>query len=453
MSVEKKPKYIKWDKKSSDAKIKAFVDTVYDDLNLGRLKVSAKKAVLLAFLMNLLISAKTGIGVLYSRNSNWYQNMPAKYKYYFLTHHFVTKVADALLEKGYIKQVKGFWDMKLNFKDHTKIHPAKKLLDLYQNVDLSVIENRLPPEEIQLRDTTIVIDTNKKTGEETEREKDVMLDYMDNSNTEAMRAIVKEWNALRYKTLITIDAPIELYQQDNSRERLEYYCNLKMETDHVHLFVRPKGGYRVFREIFEKFGRYSATTETLLKKQYRPYFKINNAPTVELDFQALHIRMLYNMENLDYQEDPYAIAAASFEDEKYRERGLFKGLGLMSINAKTKPGTVRALRDKLLEDEDKPRDIPYEDISKMLDHWLVVHKPISTYLCTNIGLSLMYYDSQIAEKVIKHFTDKGIMILCIHDSFIIDRVHEAELRTVMTAAYQFIMNNEFNVKIDRKVAH
>jgi hypothetical protein len=158
------------------------------------------------------------------------------------------------------------------------------------------------------------------------------------------------------------------------------------------------------------------------------------------------------MENLDYQNDPYMVAATSYEDVKYRERGLFKGLGLMSINAKTIPGTRMAFRDDLLEDEDNPREIPYEDISKMLDHWLVVHEPISKYLCKEIGLSLMYNDSQIAEKVIKHFTDKGIMILCIHDSFIIDRVHEAELKTVMTAAYQYIMNNQYNVKIDRKVA-
>ncbi|MCX6158718.1 MAG: hypothetical protein NTY74_12140 [Ignavibacteriae bacterium] len=452
MSIEKKPKFIKWYKKSSNAEIKAFVDTVYDELELGTLKVSAKKEVLITILMNLLESAKTGKGIWYSRNSNWYNKHPVRYGYYFRTYYFVRKVADALLEKGYIKQVKGFWDMKLNFRDPTKMHPSQKLLDYYKNVDLSVIENRLPPEEIQLRETTIVIVKNKRTGEETEREVDVMLDYQDNSNTEAMRAIVKEWNALRYKTLITIDAPIEVYQQDKSRERLEYYCNLEMEQDHVHLFVRPKGGYRVFRETFEKFGRYSATTETLLKKQYRPYFKINNAPTVELDFQAMHIRMLYNMENLDYQDDPYAIAATSYEDVKYRERGLFKGLGLMSINAKTEDGTVRALRDDLLEDEDNPRDIPHGDIAKMLDHWLVVHEPISKYLCTNIGLSLMYKDSQIAEKVIKHFTDRGIMILCIHDSFIIDRVHEAELKTVMSAAYQNIIKNEFNVKIDRKVA-
>lgn len=452
MSIEKKPKYIKWDKKSSDAEIKAFVDTVYEGLNLGTLKVPAKKAVLLAFLMNLLISAKTGIGVMYSRNSNWFQNIPAKYKYHFLTHHFVTKVADALLEKGYIKQVKGSWDMKLNYKDSTKMNPTKKLLDYYKNVDLSVIENRLPPEEIQLRETITVIDKNIKTGEEKKREVDVMLDYVDNSNTEAMRAIVKEWNALRYKTLITIDAPIKVYRQDTERDRLHYYCNLKMETDHVHLFVRPKGGYRVFRETFERYGRYSATTETLLPREYRPYFKINNAPTIELDFQAIHIRMLYNIENLDYQEDPYMVAAMSFEDEKYRERGLFKSLGLKSINAKNDTGTKKALMVELLEDEDNLRNIPYDDISKMLDHWLKVHEPISKYLCTNIGLSLMYKDSQIAEKVIKHFTERGIMILCVHDSFIIDRKYEAELRTVMSAAYQYIMNNEFNVKIDRKVA-
>ena len=46
----------------------------------------------------------------------------------------------------------------------------------------------------------------------------------------------------------------------------------------------------------------------------------------------------------------------------------------------------------------------------------------------------MYIDAQIAEYIINHFTDQGIPVLAIHDSFLINRVHEGDLRSIMQTA-------------------
>ena len=72
-------------------------------------------------------------------------------------------------------------------------------------------------------------------------------------------------------------------------------------------------------------------------------FKINGDPIVELDFQAFHTKMLYNMEGINYQRDPYQVAADSYKFKTYRKRKYFKLIGLMAINAPTKTATIRAV--------------------------------------------------------------------------------------------------------------
>lgn len=448
----KKPKKIRWDLTSTDTRVLKLVDVVYADLNLGTQKVKIKKELLKTFLLNLLMSSKISRAISYPRDMYWYQNLPSKYKYPFLTYHFVIKIIDGLIEKEYIKHETGFWDMQLQLKEQSEMRPAKKLLDLYNDLSItntSVVEYRPPIQEIILRKIERVKVLNKKTGKNNTVKKKVLLNYDETSQTIAFRKTVREWNALRYQTNITLDVPSDMLRQDEDYERFSYYCNWESQGDFTHFVVKPKGAYRVFLYDFEKYGRFAGMVETLIKKDYRQFFKINGDATVELDFEAFHVRMLYHLEGMDYQNDPYQVAADSYKNVKYKNRKLFKKLGLMAINASSKPATIKGLRTKLLEG-DNPIDIPYEVIEDMLKYWLEVHKPIAKYLCSNIGLKLMHLDSQIAEKVIKYFTEKGIMILCVHDSFIIARSYENELRAIMAEAYKEIVKTNFKVVIDKK---
>lgn len=52
-------------------------------------------------------------------------------------------------------------------------------------------------------------------------------------------------------------------------------------------------------------------------------------------------------------------------------------------------------------------------------------------MCTDQGIGLMNKDSTFSESIINHFTDKGIVVLCVHDSYIVEDHHEQELRTIM----------------------
>ena len=56
----------------------------------------------------------------------------------------------------------------------------------------------------------------------------------------------------------------------------------------------------------------------------------------------------------------------------------------------------------------------------------------------------MNIDSQIANMVLDHFTNKEIPVLCIHDSFIIQYDKEPELRRILDQATHQVTNYTVN---------
>jgi hypothetical protein len=63
------------------------------------------------------------------------------------------------------------------------------------------------------------------------------------------------------------------------------------------------------------------------------------------------------------------------------------------------------------------------------------HENIKDFFCTGKGIDLQYLDSQIAEKVLLHFSKMGYAILPLHDSFIIYQDLEEELKESMQKAF------------------
>lgn len=68
-------------------------------------------------------------------------------------------------------------------------------------------------------------------------------------------------------------------------------------------------------------------------------------------------------------------------------------------------------------------------------------------------MRLMWIDSQIANLVLDHFTQKGIPVLCIHDSFVIQYDKEPELRDILDQATYQITKYRINhdIKNERNI--
>lgn len=64
---------------------------------------------------------------------------------------------------------------------------------------------------------------------------------------------------------------------------------------------------------------------------------------------------------------------------------------------------------------------------------------LGDYLFTDQGIRLMRKDSEIASLIHNHFTKKGVPVLSVHDSYLVDCRLVGELRQVMADASEEVM--------------
>jgi hypothetical protein len=132
--------------------------------------------------------------------------------------------------------------------------------------------------------------------------------------------------------------------------------------------------------------------------------------------------------------DPYTLNKSIFPQRNdLDQRSVVKQLVLMALNASDRKTAFSAFRG------DQPTGDPTKkltnvELSKLLDAFIDEYPDLAPFMCTGKGLELMYIDSCIAEHVIDHFTNLGIPILCLHDSFIVPFDHVLELRATMVKA-------------------
>ncbi len=198
---------------------------------------------------------------------------------------------------------------------------------------------------------------------------------------------------------------------------------LEIVLDHEHL-------RRIFNlESWKLGGRaYGAYHQSMLRKPMRKNILIDGQPTIEIDFSAFHIRMLYHWEKIDYTKDPY------LECEGPEMRDIYKAVGLIAINA-TKTGACFAIRDELKDRGLKPpaREKPY---ASLVSRFRETHPDIEHHLFTKIGRELQNIDSMIMNAILVRLMDNGILGLPVHDSVIVQQQHGAFTREVMTQEYK-----------------
>jgi len=256
----------------------------------------------------------------------------------------------------------------------------------------------------------------------------IVIEY---SNKEAIRFLYQHIPTITNKIREIDDKTKQ--QQEWQRKR----CLSDFGIEGLTLRIRYESLHRVFnRESFEHGGRFYGAYHLSIPKQIRPMIHMNGEPTVELDFSALHIRMLYHLKGIDYRQDPYAILCESKE-----ERKLYKLVQLISINAEDERRAIQAIRDEFRKNEIR---YPLTDnaIRILLKRFKEVHQPIAEYLSTGIGLTLQNLDSAITEDILIGFMREGIPCLPVHDSYIVPARYKDRLYHKMMEAYEKMMGFE-----------
>ena len=119
---------------------------------------------------------------------------------------------------------------------------------------------------------------------------------------------------------------------------------------------------------------------------------------------------------------------------------------LNTINDDNPESAYKAFRQKQ-ETGSREKSLKDKELELLLEAFKKKHPKIQESLCSDKGVELMHMDGRITAKVIKHFTNKNIPILSIHDSYITQNQHTTELEKVMNKVVAEELNGfKINIK-------
>lgn len=368
----------------------------------------------------------------YSRDKYKFSNLPIRYNPLSITVFILTKIIDTLWDQSFIEHKEHVFIKKGHPSNRTsRMRATPKLIELFGKYQPSI--EHAPNQEL-----LILKDKNK-----------AIIGYDDSKRTVTMRNTIKKYNQLL--------------------EHMDISLNLaKVDIGDLDFDFTQKRVVRIFNNSsFSQGGRFYRAFWIQCPSNLRKHILINGKPTVELDYQALHVRLLYAEEKATYpkNKDPYHLPKYMDLDRdlnKIREldlnlwkekiielkkiRYFLKKTLLMSFNTKS----LQSLKGAINEDiKEKPTKYPPQkdqpNVKEVMNIFKKVHQPIAKYIYKSMGPRIQYLDSQIAEYVIKKMTKKGLPILTVHDSFICIEEDEEALTNYMKEAFIHLFKKDFTL--------
>lgn len=329
----------------------------------------------------------------------------------------IFKVIDKLLEQGYIEHKKGFIDRETGVGRRSRMKATNKLIAEYIEqfgLDRAAITNHPNTPLVRLKD-----------------EDENLIPFDRTKEIKAMEMVLRGYNRILEQTSI----------------------ELSKDSDDEMVSTNQKFAYRVFNGgSFHYGGRFAGPWWMYCGKGLRPFITINGNPTVELDYEALHVYLLYARLGVDYnreeQGDPYILESGA-------DRKLIKKVVFFSLNAETSESAWRGLTSELRADirtnEHDGKDSPqlqaqldcvwtqdqYDDLACQ---FLSKHPELEVFLHKGMGRCLMNEDSHICSRIVEILTGLGVPVLTIHDSFIVEHQYEELLQRIMRQSYRYIVS-------------
>lgn len=160
----------------------------------------------------------------------------------------------------------------------------------------------------------------------------------------------------------------------------------------------------------------------------------------------MHIQILAARKGAELPPDPYKLPPGLFPDTDPKEqRDLVKQLVLTALNAKDTRSACAAFRDSL--DVGHPgKHLKNVVLKKTLDAFSAHVPALGDCLCSDVGIGLMYTDSCIMDRVIRHCTRMELPVLTVHDSAIVPYTHTKVLKAAMIQAAVEVVGREIPVE-------
>jgi len=260
-----------------------------------------------------------------------------------------------------------------------------------------------------------------------------------------IRQNLEEINSKLSRTLLN------LFVSDD--DQAEINKRLKKDTDTLALDFTQRHLYRVFNnDSWDEGGRFYGGWWQSVPSEYRKYIQIEGKQTVEWDYSSIHPTILYAKAGETIPNDAYDIPDW---DRKYRDLIKKAFNQLINSDPKTKPKskwrtlapdikpdplpdnwTELRKHQKLKPCREAFKNLTGRDYDELLSDIIKHHSPIADVFFSQTWGKMQRLDSDIAEGVMMALYAKDIVVLPIHDSFIVRRGFEGYLKTTMNRVFQ-----------------
>lgn len=338
----------------------------------------------------------------------------------------IIPLVHGLDEAGLIDLAKGSYGGKKAMGNRTtRIRAAERLRAMFRGANVT----RDDVQQVESQECVIL-----KAGEGDAAK---VVEYEDTPETNDMRQELLAYNALLVRTFIdipTLEDPWVTRQDRWGRE-------VSVQIDPHHQFVR-----RIFsRGDWGCNGRFYGPWWQQVNKELRKQIFINDTPTVEVDFKGLHVMILSAEKGVVIEGDPYELPAGLVPGAPAAlQRNLIKRLVLTALNARNNLAAFSSFREGFPAGH-MAKGMTNEELEALLGAFTAKHPHLSDRLCADQGIRLMNIDGKIAAVVQNYMTLKGIPVLSVHDSFIVDYTHVKLLRRAMQFASKLVVGRELPV--------
>lgn len=315
-----------------------------------------------------------------------------QYRPTFMSVHYYLKALKLLLDSGHVDMV------KRGHRQENYGETSRYALSAFALKHLPI--NKIRPDDFDIgrRDEVILLKDTKHR----------LIRYEQTPETQTMRDNLRKLNDLLEGAEIATTRPATAH--------IDFDSDFSGQVTDL---------YRVFNNSdFNQGGRFYGGWWIHAKKHFRRKITINGEVTIEADFKGLHPAILFAKNDLSIPTDPYALIPGVAENPALRGPAKTTFLALMNAGPR---GTT------------EPKDFNAQEYGMTAKVFRQTVKDAFPMLPgifgTGQGLFLQREDSDLAERIMLHFADKGIPILPIHDSFIVAEQHKDELVKIMQVTF------------------
>ena len=174
--------------------------------------------------------------------------------------------------------------------------------------------------------------------------------------------------------------------------------------------------------------------------KHRPHIRIDGKKTIEVDYSGMSLSIIYALNNIPFnaEDDPYDIGLKDWNGKSDIRRKPLKKIVNALIN--DQDGVYRISKSEL--------KLLGETEDSFMDKLLTKHPVLKDRLGSSIGLETQFIDSQIAEAVMIELLKEDIVVLPIHDSFIVPAGYQQYLETAMSHFFKLRLGADIKVEAE-----